>query len=113
MRTPQEYIADVTDDVLPRFMQNISGHALSANDQYHAEMCRLARNVGMNPESEGFKASLLLASDLIDGLAASLRETELEDKEMGAYYIEQAAARLRLLSLWGSRCRKDCLDLRS
>lgn len=112
MRTPQEYITDITDEVLPRFMQNLSVGSLSANDQYQAEMQRLARNVGINPESQGFKASLLLASDLLDGLAASLQNSEVEDKETGAFFIREAASRLRILTIWGSECRKDCLDLR-
>lgn len=113
MRTPQEYIADMTDEVLPRFMSHISASSLSANDQYHAEVQRIARNVGMNPDSIGFKASLLVACDLLDGLAASLTDSEVEDKEIGAHFIREASARLRLLSLWGETCRKrNCLDLR-
>lgn len=112
MRTPNEYIEDMTDEVLPRFMQNITISSVSANDQYHAEMQRMARNVGVNPESQGFKASLLLASDLLDGLAASLQNSEVEDKEIGAHFIKEASARLRILSIWGSQCKRDCLDLR-
>lgn len=112
MRTPQEYIEDITDEVLPPFMSNLSPASLSANDQYHAEVQRIARNVGMNPESIGFRASMLVASDLLDGLAASLTQSEVADKEIGAHFIKEASARLRLLTLWGSQCRKDCLDLR-
>lgn len=113
MRTPQEYIDDVAEDILPPFMNNISASSLSANDQYHAEVQRIARNVGVNPESVGFKASLLVACDLLDGLAASLNDSEVEDKEIGAHFIKEASSRLRLLSLWGtSPCKRDCLDLR-
>jgi hypothetical protein len=112
MRTPDQYIEDMTDEVLPRFMQNLSVSSVSANDQYHAEMQRMARNIGVNPESQGFKASLLLASDLLDGLAASLQDSEIEERETGAHFIREASARLRILSIWGSACKKDCLDLR-
>lgn len=112
MRDPQQYIEDMTDEVLPPFMTSISAAALSANDQYHAELERIARNVGLNPQSVGFRASMLVACDLLDGLAASLNDSEVEDKEIGAHFIKEASARLRLLNLWGSECRKDCLDLR-
>lgn len=112
MRTPEQYIEDMTDEVLSRFMRNIPSSAVSANDQYHAEVQRLARNVGVNPESQGFRASLLIACDLLDGLAGSLMESEMEEKETGSHFIKEASARLRILTLWGSQCRKDCLDLR-
>jgi hypothetical protein len=114
MRTPSEYITDMAEDVLVPFKSDISNASLAANDQYHAEMQRIVRNVGLNPDSLGFKASVLVACDLLDGLANSLLESEVEDNEMGAWFIHEASARLRLLSLWGERpCpKKDCLDLR-
>jgi len=113
MRTPQEYVDDMTDEVLPPFMNRIASSSVSSNDQYHAEVMRLARRVGLNPDSLGFKASMLLACDLFDGLASSLQNSEVEDKEIGSHFIREAAARLRVLSLWGSPCnKKDCLDLR-
>lgn len=113
MRTPQEYIEDMTEEILPSFMSNISSASLAVNDQYHADVQRMARNVGLNPESQGYKACLLLAADVLDGLAASLQESEVEDKETGAYFIREAGARLRLLTVWGSKCQNNpCLDLR-
>lgn len=111
MRTPRRYVEDLAEEVLSDLAVPL--HHQAANDQYHAEIKRLARNVGLNPDSPGFKASLLLACDLFDGLAQSLRETENEDREEGAFWIQQASARLRLLSIWGESCHKGtCLDLR-
>src|SRR5205807_6403252 len=107
MRTPDEYITDIVDEVIPSFMSNISPASLSANDQYHADVQRMARSVGVNPDSVGFKASLLLACDVLDGLASSLVRSEVEDREIGAHFIREASSRLRLLSLWGEEpCHK-------
>lgn len=113
MRTPQQYLDDMNEEVLPQFMADISPYSLSLNDQYHADAMRMARNVGLNPESLGFKTSLLLACDLLDGLAGSLLNSEIAEKETGSYFIREAAARLRLLSLWGEQpCNQTSLDLR-
>jgi len=110
MRTPQQYVNEINEEVLPSFVQDISPSALALNDQYHADMQRMARNVGLNPDSLGYKASLLLACDLLNGLASALYHSEVEGKEIGAHFINEAAARLRILSLWGEQCHS--LDLR-
>ena len=114
MRTPQEYITDMTEDVLSPFMSNIPMASLSANDQFHADVVRMAHSVGVNPESVGFKASMLLASDILDGLAGALENSEVVDKEIGAHFIREGSYRLRLLTLWGQSCKDlTSLDLRS
>lgn len=111
MRTPEEYIADMKSETdLPDF----SISSIAYNDQLHADVRCMAATVGVNTDSVGFKASMLLACDLLDHLAACLENTDEEDREIGSAYIQDAARRLRTLSLWGELCHKGtCLDLRT
>lgn len=109
MRTPQEYIADMKEE---EKSSNISLPSLAYNDQFHADIKRMAATVGLNADSAGFKASFLLAADLLDHLAGCLEMTDEVDREIGSAYIQDAAVRLRTLSLWGEK-RCHSLDLRS
>lgn len=113
MRTPQEYISDMREEVLDTIFPDLLDSSIAYNDQLHADIKRMAKTVGVSADSQGFKASVLLAGDLLDHLAACLEKTDEEDSEIGAFYIREATRRLRLLALWGeTACPTDCLDLR-
>ena len=99
--SPRQFIeqekAEYLDDALPR----MSLEDKSRSDQLHADFMRMAEHVRLNGRSDGFASSVLLACNVLDWLADSLRTTDASNKEIGARYIEEAALRLRLLGLWG------------
>lgn len=105
--SPREFVqqekAVYLDQALPRMSMEDRAHS----DQLHADLMRMAGFVGVNGRSDGFLASLLLACNVLDYLAESLLTTDERNKEVGAKYIEDAALRLRLLTLWGENgCTK-------
>lgn len=111
MRNPREYVQEMAEEVLSGVRPDMA--SLAYNDQFHADVKRMAATVGLDADSMPFKATLLLASDLLDHLAGCLEMTDEVDKEIGSAYISDAADRLRTLSLWGEQCNQDCLDLRN
>lgn len=105
--SPREFIEQEKAEYLDPIKAKMSLSDRTHSDQLHADFMRMAEFVGVNGRSDGFVASLLLACNVLDYLAESLLTTDEGDREMGAKYIEGAALRLRLLSLWGEQgCTK-------
>ncbi len=113
MRSPQEYVSDMMREHVEVNAFNLHPATVAHYDQFSTDIKRAAAGVGLNTDSAGYKASVLLTCDLIDHMAQALRKTDEEDRETGACYLEEVARRLRLVSLWGeAECKETCLDLR-
>lgn len=114
MSTPQEYVETSMQEAEEYDLFDLTPHGISHYDQLAENLRRGAASVGLNTESVGFKASVLFACEVLDRLASSLEVSEEENREIGSAYIQEAANRLRALSLWGERCQnsQSCLDLR-
>lgn len=112
-RTPRQYVDDMVLAANEQDFYSQPAMIIAHYDQFTTALREGARSVGLKTESLGFKASVLLACDVLDHLAESLEQSEESEKEVGSAYIREAATRLRIATLWGESCHKEtCLDLR-
>lgn len=100
----RSYINGQREEFLDEALPRLTLVEKTYNDQLHADVLRMAQFVGVDGKSEGFAASWLLACEALEHLADCLRNTQEENREVGADFIEAAAWRLRLLGLWGEQC---------
>lgn len=87
-------------DMLARNKDTFKTETKGVLDLLNQEIKQWAIHLGLDPDSEEFMATWLLACMALHMLRVSLLGTEEESREIGGEYILRALWRLEVVGLW-------------